>query len=94
MIQAITETTSPKKLKRQRRRLNNKIKRARTLKVEFWQEDFVSVTYKVIGENDHLVKISKIEYVTCDCNNALSPCSHVIAVRMFRGEWNEKDHRK
>lgn len=82
-----TEDPKTKKLnKRQRYKRNKKVKKANALKV-FLLAD-VGFKYLVRGENEHRVKITRDGKIAdCDCSNGNAPCSHVIAVRMFRGEW-------
>lgn len=45
-------------------------------------------TYYAHGINSsHFIFLKATGEIVCDCGNGSSPCSHVIAVRMHRGEW-------
>lgn len=82
------QTITKQKLnKRQRYKRNRKIKRARLMKVSLGPSFDTSQGFYVCGDRDHFVVISSDGYTTCDCQNHEAPCSHVIAVRMYRGEW-------
>jgi len=76
--------------RRKRSRVRNKrlrkVRRARLMQVVTMAEN----VYQVIGERRHIVAFMPDGIVDCDCGNASHECSHVIAVRMSRGEFKEE----
>lgn len=84
------QTITKQKLnKRQRYKRNRKIKRAQAMQVTHGAihldgRDF----YYTQGEREHSITRMPDGVFMCDCKNHEAPCSHVIAVRMYRGEWN------
>lgn len=82
-----------KRRRRKRYKFLKKVEKAQSLRVKLMRITNESMIYEVRGERKHTVNISKMgRSDDCDCSNGLSPCSHVIAVRIFRGEkqWTEK----
>lgn len=86
------QQATPRKLtakQRHRRRYNTrkKEKKAKTLTVKLVEiGPGARSVYRVIGEHERTVTLEIATPPDCTCSNGSSPCSHVIAVFMYRGE--------
>jgi hypothetical protein len=75
-----------KKRKRLRNRRNRKVLRARGLSVSPHGFGCKMGYYVSGGSQTHSVTIGPLGFYFCDCGNGHHLCSHIIAVKLFRGE--------
>jgi uncharacterized Zn finger protein len=89
----MTATVLTRKQRHRRaNKLNRKLRKAISLQVRYQRDSYGTgiMIYAVQGERIHEVRIDLKSdgSISCDCKNGSAPCSHVIAVRMHRKEWN------